>query len=83
MTVEFPIDAMRIAPNGRPLDLSHVAGVALYRVGPEGPREFWLYRVELRRVGADATATPAGPISLDCARGASTVCKDARAGVTR
>jgi len=58
VTFEFPIEEIRVAPNGRHLDLSHVAGVTLYRIGPEGPREFWLYRVELRRKGdrADGVA---------------------------
>jgi VanZ family protein len=47
-TLEFPLDAIRAAPRGRPLDLEHVAGVALFRSGPDGPREFWLHRIELR-----------------------------------
>jgi VanZ family protein len=47
-TLEFPLEAIRAAPRGRPLDLSHVAGVVLFRTGPDGPREFWLHRVELR-----------------------------------
>ena len=47
-TLEFPLDAIRAAPRGRPLDLGHVAGVVLFRTGPDGPREFWLHRVELR-----------------------------------
>ena len=47
-TFEFPLEAIRTAPHGRSMDLAHVAGLALYRAGPEGPREFWLHRVELR-----------------------------------
>ena len=49
-TFEFPLAQIRLAPNGRQLDLAHVAGVALYRSGAEGPREFWLFRVELLRL---------------------------------
>jgi VanZ family protein len=48
-TVEFPLEAIAVGPHDRPLDLGQIAGVALYRAGPEGPREFWLHRVELRR----------------------------------
>ncbi len=48
MTLEYPLATIRAAPRGRPLDLAHVAGVALFRSGPDGPREFWLHRVELR-----------------------------------
>jgi VanZ family protein len=47
-TLEFPLEAIRNAPRGRTLDLGHVAGVILFRGGPDGPREFWLHRVELR-----------------------------------
>jgi VanZ family protein len=47
-TLEFPLEAIRTAPRGRLLDLGHVAGVILFRSGPDGPREFWLHRVELR-----------------------------------
>lgn len=47
-TLEFPLDTIRAAPRGRPLDLSHVAGIALFRSGADGPREFWLHRIELR-----------------------------------
>ncbi len=47
-TLEFPLEAIRTAPRSRLLDLGHVAGVALFRSGPDGPREFWLHRVELR-----------------------------------
>jgi hypothetical protein len=47
-TLEFPLEALRSAPHGRALDLRHVAGVGLFRSGPDGPREFWLHRVELR-----------------------------------
>ena len=45
---EFPLEDIQHGPSGRLLDLGHVAGVALYRAGPEGPREFWLHRIELR-----------------------------------
>lgn len=48
-TFEFPLEAIANGPHDRPLDLEQIAGVALYRAGPEGPREFWLFRVELRR----------------------------------
>ncbi len=47
-TLEFPLETIRAAPHGRQLDLQHVAGVGLFRSGPDGPREFWLHRVELR-----------------------------------
>jgi hypothetical protein len=47
-TLEFPLETIRAAPRGRPLDLSRIAGVGLFRSGPDGPREFWLHRVELR-----------------------------------
>ncbi|HUO78705.1 MAG TPA: VanZ family protein [Steroidobacteraceae bacterium] len=47
-TLEFPLAAIRAAPRGRSLDLGHIAGVMLFRTGPDGPREFWLHRVELR-----------------------------------
>ncbi len=47
-TLEFPLETVRLAPHGRTLDLAHVANVALFRSGPDGPREFWLQRVELR-----------------------------------
>ena len=47
-TLEFPLAAIRAAPRDRPLDLSHIAGVTLYRSAPNGPREFWLHRIELR-----------------------------------
>jgi hypothetical protein len=47
-TLQFPLEAIRAAPHGRPLDLRHVAGLGLFRSGPDGPREFWLHRVELR-----------------------------------
>lgn len=47
-TLEFPLETIRTAPRGRALDLAHLAGVMLFRNGPDGPREFWLHRVELR-----------------------------------
>ncbi len=47
-TLAFPLETIASAPTGRRLDLRHVAGLALFRVGSEGPREFWLQRVELR-----------------------------------
>lgn len=47
-TLEWPLETIRTAPRGRPLDLGHVAGIALFRSGPAGPREFWLSRIELR-----------------------------------
>jgi len=46
--LEFPLEAVRRAPRSRPLDLAHVAGVGIFRGGPDGPREFWLHRIELR-----------------------------------
>jgi len=45
---EIPLSAIESAPRGRQLDLAHVAGVMLFHVGPGGPREFWLDRLELR-----------------------------------
>jgi VanZ family protein len=85
LIVEFPIAGMRIAPNARRVDLSHVAGVALYRVGSEGPREFWLYRVELRRNGEHTDAVPGqgeaanGPLDDPrCADSTADGCGDAR-----
>ena len=83
MTVEFPIDAMRIAPNGRHVDLAHVAGIALYRIGPEGPREFWLYRVELRRNGEHASAQHGKADIPDCAKSPRVGCPDAPASAAR
>jgi VanZ family protein len=56
VTVEFPLATIRTAPQGRMLDLANVAGVALYRAGPEGPREFWLFRVELQKKDGRAAA---------------------------
>jgi VanZ family protein len=47
-TLEFPLEAIRTAPRGRALDLEHVANIMLFRSSPDGPREFWLHRVELR-----------------------------------
>ena len=47
-TLAFPLETIASAPTGRRLDLRHVAGLALFRVGAEGPREFWLQRIELR-----------------------------------
>lgn len=47
-SLEFPLETIRAAPHGRPLDLRHIAGIGLFRSGPDGPREFWLHRVELR-----------------------------------
>jgi VanZ family protein len=47
-TLEFSLETIRSAPRGRSLDLRHVAGLGLFRSGPDGPREFWLHRVELR-----------------------------------
>lgn len=47
-TLEFPLESVRSAPRSRSLDLTRIAGVALFRSGPDGPREFWLHRVELR-----------------------------------
>ena len=48
LTLEFPIATIEAAPKGRRIDLSHIAGVILFRAGPGGTREFWLNRVELR-----------------------------------
>ena len=48
VTLDFPLEAIASAPLTRRLDLRHVAGIALYRGGPDGPREFWLHRIELR-----------------------------------
>ncbi len=47
-TLEFALETIRAAPRGRPLDLGHVAGITLFRSGADGPREFWLHRIELR-----------------------------------
>ena len=47
-TLAFPLETIASAPTGRRLDLRHIAGLALFRVGAEGPREFWLQRIELR-----------------------------------
>jgi hypothetical protein len=47
-TLEFPLATIRAAPRGRELDLARIAGVQMFRAGPDGPREFWLHRVELR-----------------------------------
>jgi hypothetical protein len=47
-TFEIPLAEIADAPRGRRLDLAHVAGVALYRAGPDGPGSFWLHRIELR-----------------------------------
>jgi VanZ family protein len=48
VTLEFPLETIRMAPHGRALDLGHVANLMLFRAGPDGPREYWLHRVELR-----------------------------------
>ncbi len=53
-TFSFPLTQIAAGPRGRPLDLGHVAGLALYRVGLEGPRDFWLFRIALQ----DAQPTP-------------------------
>ncbi len=47
-TFEIALADIEHGPQGRLLDLAHVAGVALYRAGSEGPGSFWLHRVELR-----------------------------------
>ena len=46
--LEFPVAAIRDAPRGRSIDLAHIANLQLFRAGPDGPREFWLHRIELR-----------------------------------
>jgi VanZ family protein len=46
-TFEFPLEAIRTAPRDRLFDLGHVAEIVLFRGGPDGPREFWLHRIEL------------------------------------
>ncbi|MCX7058106.1 MAG: VanZ family protein [Proteobacteria bacterium] len=47
-TFEIALADVERGPRGRLLDLGHVAGVSLYRAGPEGPGSFWLHRIALR-----------------------------------
>jgi VanZ family protein len=46
--VHIPLAAIAAAPRSRALDLAHIGPVMLYKVGAEGPREFWLGTVALR-----------------------------------
>ena len=46
--IEIPLETIRTAPNGRTMDMAHIAGVMVFRDSPGGAREFWLNRVELR-----------------------------------
>jgi len=46
--IEIPLAQIEQGPIDRRLDLHQISGLTLYRVGAEGPREFWLHRIELR-----------------------------------
>jgi hypothetical protein len=47
-TLEISLTDIVSGPLRRPLDLSRIGAVSLYKIGNEGPRELWLSRVELR-----------------------------------
>lgn len=47
-TVDVPLQHVAHAPADRPLDLGHVTGLSIYKVGGDGPREMWLSGVSLR-----------------------------------
>jgi hypothetical protein len=46
-SIEIRLADIASAPGRRTLDLGHISGVTLYKVGGEGPRELWLGKVGL------------------------------------
>lgn len=45
----IPLSAVREAPQGRSMDLQHIAGVVLFRTGPERDEEVYVTRIALER----------------------------------
>lgn len=48
-TVRVSTDDIAQAPRGRRLDLAHIAGVAVFRSGPPGPRRMIIYALKLEQ----------------------------------